>query len=47
MNLQKGAAGLVFVSAMHLRNADAKRPGMHSNAKRWNETDETVSEWPK
>ena len=29
--------GLVFVSAMPLRNTDAKRPGMHSNAKRWNE----------
>ena len=29
--------GLVLSSAMHRRNADAKRPGMHSNAKRWNE----------
>ena len=36
--------GLVLVSAMPLRNADAKRPGMHSNAKRWNEA---VKAWPK
>ena len=28
---------LVIVSAMPLLNPDAKRPGMHSNAKRWNE----------
>ena len=34
----------VFVSAMHLRSADAKRPGMHSNAKRWNEAERA---WPK
>ena len=29
----------IFVSAMHLRNTNAKRPGMHSNAKRWNEAE--------
>ena len=32
-----GRRGLDLVSAMPRRNADAKRPGMHSNAKRWNE----------
>ena len=36
--------GLVLKSAMALRNADAKRPGMHSHAKRGNEA---VSDWPK
>ena len=36
--------GLVLVSAMSLRNADAKRPGMHSNAKRWNEEVEGMAE---
>ena len=30
-------AALFFVSAIPLRKSDAKRPGMHSNAKRWNE----------
>ncbi len=39
--------GLVLVSSMPLRNADAKRPGMHSNAKRWNEAGEAVRGWPK
>ena len=36
--------GLVPYSAMSLRNADAKRPGMHSHAKRGNES---VCERPK
>ena len=36
--------GWGLVSAMHLGNSDAKRPGMHSNAKRWNEA---AREWPK
>ena len=36
--------GLVLVSVKSLRNADAKRPGMHSNAKRWNEVERA---WPK
>ncbi len=29
--------GLVLISAMAWRNADANHLGMHSNAKRWNE----------
>ena len=33
--------------AMPQRNADAKRPGMHSNAKRWNEADQAARTWPK
>ena len=28
---------LVLISAIPPQSADAKRPGMHSNAKRWNE----------
>ena len=36
--------GLVLDAAISLRNADAKRPGMHSHAKRGNEV---VCERPK
>ncbi len=35
---------MVPVSAVPPEKADAKRPGMHSNAKRWNEA---VRAWPK
>ena len=35
--------GLVLNSARAWRNADAKRPGMHSHAKRGNEV---ANEWP-
>ncbi len=38
-----GLAGLVLNSARAWRNADAKRPGMHSHAKRGNEV---ANEWP-
>ncbi len=39
--------GLVLKSAVPWQNSDAKRPGMHSHAKRGNEADEAVSDWPK
>ncbi len=35
--LVSGKQGLVLISATPPQNADAKRPGIHSNAKRWNE----------
>ena len=37
-------SGVVLVSVMPRRKADAKRPSMHSNAKRWNEAART---WPE